>query len=178
LEEILTAAREMPEIDFFITGNKKRARLEVLALASANTHFTDFLPQRSYYGLLGAADAVMCLTTRDNTMQRGACEALSLGKPIITSDTQLLRDYFDRGTVHVSNRREGIREGILKLKASYVRYQTEIEELRRERRNEWNEKKRILEGMIREAIAIPEGESENVNRTVRIPRGIQGKAVK
>ena len=31
-------------------------------------------------------DGILALTTHDHTMQRGACEAVSLGVPIITSD--------------------------------------------------------------------------------------------
>ncbi len=157
LEAILAAARELPEINFYITGNKQQARAEVLMGAPTNAHFTGFLPDASYYGLLGGVDGVMCLTTREHTMQRGACEALSLGKPIITSDTHLLRSYFDRGTVHVSNKQESIREGVLRLQADLARYQAEILNLQDERRREWQEKRQALAGLIRHAVIGPLG---------------------
>ena len=152
LEEILAAARDLPEMDFYITGKKQMARAEIFAQAPTNAHFTGFLPDPAYYALLAGADAVMCLTTREHTMQRGACEALSLGKPIITSDTQLLRNYFDRGTAHVPNTRSGIRAGILQIQANLARYQAEILELRNERRREWQVKKQALAGLIHQEL--------------------------
>ncbi|MBI4787777.1 MAG: glycosyltransferase [Chloroflexi bacterium] len=144
LDEILAATRDLPEIEFYVTGKKQNARADVLALAPANVHFTDFLADEAYYALLSQADAVMCLTTRDHTMQRGACEALSLAKPIITSDTDVLKTYFDRGTVHVANRSENIRQAILQIRADLACYQREIVELREDRRREFQQKKRAL----------------------------------
>ena len=45
------------------------------------------------------ADILMSLTTRENTMQCGGNEALSLGKPLITSDTRFLRQHFSKGCI-------------------------------------------------------------------------------
>lgn len=153
LEALLAAAGELPEINFYITGKKKPAYAEVISRAPVNVHFTDFLPDAVYYALLAGADAVMCLTTRQHTMQRGACEALSIGKPIITSDSALLKSYFDRGTVHVSNTSASIRDGILQMQAHLQRYQSEIVELQSARQYEWQEKKQILVGLIQHEVA-------------------------
>ena len=73
---------------------------------------------------------MQCLTTRDNTMQRGACEALSLSRPIVTSDWPLLRSYFAQGTVHVDNTAAGIRSGIAQVLKDRERFETEIVGLR------------------------------------------------
>jgi glycosyltransferase involved in cell wall biosynthesis len=110
----------------------------------ANVHFTGYLPNETYYALLANSQAVLCLTTRDHTMQRGACEALSLGKPIITSDWPLLQTYFHAGTVHVDNTPEGIRQGVLVLKADYGRYQAGIRQLQIEQQREWQQKVTLL----------------------------------
>ncbi|MBI5030563.1 MAG: glycosyltransferase [Chloroflexi bacterium] len=153
LPAMLAAARELPQIDFYITGKKKPAHAEIISNAPPNAHFTDFLPDEAYYAMLAAVDAVMCLTTRQHTMQRGACEALSLGKPIVTSDTPLLQNYFYRGAVHVGNTSESIRDGILEMQAHLNRYQSEILELQIERQFEWQERKQALAGLIRQAVA-------------------------
>jgi glycosyltransferase involved in cell wall biosynthesis len=152
LGETLDAARGCPEIQFYVTGRKKMASPELLARAPANVHFTDFLPDETYYGLLDASQAVICLTTRNHTMQRGACEALSLGRPIITSDWPLLREYFHAGTVHVPNTRDGIRQGVLNMKADYDRYRVEIADLQAAQRREWQEKSKALMNLIRQAL--------------------------
>ena len=120
----------------------------MLSATPFNVQFTDFLPDESYYALLRSVDAVMCLTTRDHTMQRGACEALSLGKPIITSNWTLLRQYFHKGTVHVDNSTEGIRLGIKQLKDHYSQYQIGIEELQSNQQIEWEKNVRPLTNLI------------------------------
>jgi glycosyltransferase involved in cell wall biosynthesis len=152
LEEFLAAAKELPTIDFYVTGKKKMASPEMLALTPANVHFTDFLPEPAYYALMNGAQAVMCLTTRNHTMQRGACEALSLGKPIITSDWPLLQTYFHKGTVHVANTREPIRQGILQMAESYATYQMGIKELQLVQQREWHEKVTLLIDLIQQSV--------------------------
>ena len=103
-----------------------------------NVRFTGYVPDPEYYGLMRASDAVLCLTTREHTMQRGACEALSMGVPIVTSDTDLLRTYFRMGTVHVRNDREGIRRGVERMVADHDRFSQEIRTLQQLQRDEWD----------------------------------------
>lgn len=141
--EVVAAARALPNVDIYITGRKAAATI-LLDETPSNVHFTDFLPDETYYALLSSVAAVMCLTTRDNTMQRGACEALWLGRPVITSDWPLLRSYFQGGAVHVDNTAEGIREGIERLIGSYDEYRTGVSELQRIRRADWKATKEIL----------------------------------
>jgi glycosyltransferase involved in cell wall biosynthesis len=91
LDEVLAAAACLANVHFYVTGKQELAPPGMLARAPANVRFTGFLPDATYYALLNGAHAVLCLTTRDHTMQRGACEALSLGRPIITSDWPQLK---------------------------------------------------------------------------------------
>lgn len=154
LTELLEAAQELPDIHFYVTGKKARARPELLACAAPNVHFTDFLPDELYYTVLSTAQAVMCLTTRDHTMQRGACEALSLGKPIITSDWPLLRTYFHSGTVHVPNTADGIRQGVRTMQEHYSQYQAEIKDLQRDQQVEWRGKVQALTDLLYKATRV------------------------
>jgi hypothetical protein len=85
---------------------------------------------------------------RDHTMQRGACEALSLGRPIITSDWPLLRSYFAAGTVHVDNTAPGIASGVRRLVSDLDTYHAEIDELRTLRRAEWDERRRAILALV------------------------------
>lgn len=137
LDEVFEAATTLPGAHFYVTGKKSQAAAGLLARAPQNVHFTDFLPDEAYYGLMRSGDAIMCLTTRDHTMQRGACEALSLGKPIITSDWPLLRGYFNKGAVHVANDSDGIRAGVETMRTNYSDYQAGINDLRAEQHDEW-----------------------------------------
>lgn len=136
LEEIVAAAAAVPGVDFYVTGDTAGgARLP--RTVPPNVHFTGFVADEAFYGLMHASQAVLCLTTRDHTMQRGACEALSMGRPIITSDWPLLRSYFHQGTVHVAANAVSIRRGIERLVGDYDRYRDEIHALQAAQAREW-----------------------------------------
>lgn len=136
--ELLAAARELPDVSFYVTGDPNRPTFTMPSETPANVHFTGFLPDDIYYGLMRASDAVLCLTTREHTMQRGACEALSMGVPIVTSDSDLLRSYFHMGTVHVRNEREAIRDGVRHMMAEHDRFAAEILQLQKAQLEEWD----------------------------------------
>jgi len=133
VEAILAAARAVGEAQFFVTGDVRAARAVWLKDRPTNLTFTGFLSEEEYAGLLRAADAVVVLTTYDHTMQRGAYEALALGKPLVTSDWPLLRDTFSRGTVHVRNTPAAIAAGIREALAGRERLGAEMQGLRHER---------------------------------------------
>jgi glycosyltransferase involved in cell wall biosynthesis len=137
LEAVLEAAAVLPEFQFYVTGDLLRAKASALQNKPGNLEFTGFLPDEEYFGLLRAVQAVMVLTTDDHTMQRGACEAVSLGKPIITSNWPILKQYFDKGTIHVDNSARGIREAVIRMQKERKRLEDEILILQQERWWEW-----------------------------------------
>lgn len=148
LAEVLEAANSLADVEFHVTGSLRRAPDGLVDAAPTNVTFTDFLSDDRYYALLASSDAVMCLTTRDHTMQRGACEALSLGTPIITSRWPLLAEYFNRGTVHVDNQAGDIRAGIEEMRQRHVHHREEIRQLRSVRREEWREASNALRTLL------------------------------
>jgi glycosyltransferase involved in cell wall biosynthesis len=148
VEKVLKAAAALPDVQFYITGDPIRAKTTFLQNHPENVQFTGFLPDQDYFGLLRAVQAIMVLTTDNHTMQRGACEAVSLGKPIITSDWPLLRDYFHKGTIHVDNTTQGIQVGVLKMKKYLKHLEKEVLLLQKERRLEWNQKYEALTRLI------------------------------
>jgi glycosyltransferase involved in cell wall biosynthesis len=147
--ELLAAAAELPDVSFHMTGDPDRPGVTLPPEIPANVHLTGFVPDDVYYGLMDASDAVLCLTTRDHTMQRGACEALSMGVPIITSDTALLRTYFRMGTVHVRNDRDAIRAGVERMVAGHDRFSAEIRQLQKLQRVEWDQALAELVDLVR-----------------------------
>jgi glycosyltransferase involved in cell wall biosynthesis len=152
LDEVMAAARELPEATFYVTGNTSGGGRRIPEDRPANVRFTGFLPEEDYYGLMASSDAVMCLTTRDDTMQRGACEALSMGRPILTSNWPLLRDYFRAGTVHVDNSPAGIRDGVRAMIDEHARYEREIAWLQEEQRQEWERAVRSLLQIVKASL--------------------------
>lgn len=148
LDSVIQAARLLPDAFFHVTGRITEGHPSVVNDPPANLRFTDFLADEDYYALMDGADAVMCLTTRDHTMQRGACEALSMGRPIITSDSDLLRRYFRDGTIHVDNTPGSLVAAVREMRSHHDRYRRGIEALRRVQHLEWEEARRRLEASL------------------------------
>lgn len=156
LEAVLQAATRLPQVHFYITGDAKRKPKSFHDSLPANVTCTGFLPDAQYLGLLRAADAIMVLTTRDHTLQLGGCEAVSVGQPLITSNWPFLRDFFPRGTVHVDNTAEGIRDGILAMMKERARFKSEMATLRDDKRQEWNAQSAQLGALVAQAISAHE----------------------
>jgi glycosyltransferase involved in cell wall biosynthesis len=148
IAEFLEAARSMPTINFFVTGDPQPLDRNLRSSTPSNVKYMGFLPEREYVGVLLRADAVMCLTTLDHTMQRGAYEAMYLERPIITSNTELLRSVFSKGTVHVDSHAEDICRGVKKMLQDLQRYQQEVVCLRNERLKKWLDVQAELEKLI------------------------------
>lgn len=147
-EAVIAAAAQVPDIHVYITGNKKKRPASFFATAPPNVHFTDFLPDDQYIGLLRAVQAVMALTMRDYTLQGGGCEAVSLGKPLITSDWPYLQELFARGTVYVPNSVDGIRDGLGQMQQQWQEREREIIAFRQERRCAWDDQFAHLTALV------------------------------
>lgn len=137
LETVLEAARRQPDVHFHITGDKRRVPAALLQAAPANLQFTGFLSDAQYFGLLRAVDALVVLTTRDFTNQRGGCEAVWLGQPLVISNWPVLQRAFHSGTVHVPNTVEGIAHGIREAIARRSELLAGMSHLQAERRAHW-----------------------------------------
>jgi glycosyltransferase involved in cell wall biosynthesis len=136
VEAVLEAARLCPDATFYVTGRPRNPE-RFDGRMPPNVHLTGFLAEPTYNGLLAHAGAVMCLTTRDHTMQNGAAEALYLGTPIITSDWGVLREYFSRGTIHVDNSPAAIAAAVRRMMDDGERYRAEVRSLRDEIGARW-----------------------------------------
>jgi glycosyltransferase involved in cell wall biosynthesis len=148
LDAVLDAAAQLPEVHFYITGDVKRKPESFFDNLPDNVVCTGFLPDAQYIGLLRAIDAIMALTTRDYTLQLGGCEAVSLGKPLITSNWPYLQEVFAKGAIYVDNSAKGIREGILAMQQNHESLEKEIVAFRQESRREWNSQFVKLEQII------------------------------
>ncbi len=148
LPDILKAAAALPEIKFYVTGDNRKASKNIIDEAPQNVVFTGFLPWEDYIRLLAEVHGVLCLTTELDTMQNGAAEAVTIGTPVITTDSPLMRKIFGDQAVLVKNNSESIIEGILRLKDNLNRYQGEISELRDKWKHDWQKSAGMLYNII------------------------------
>ena len=146
--DMLKAAKLVPNVQFYVTGDTRKVTPEMEAARGDNVLFTGYLSNEAYAGLLRSVDAILVLTLFDFTMQRGGSEAVTLGKPLITSDQSTLRRIFHLGAVHIPNTPEGIKSGVETVRADLPRYQREILELKEERQQRWNRIHDELESLL------------------------------
>jgi glycosyltransferase involved in cell wall biosynthesis len=79
--------------------------------------FTGFLPAGEFQSLMAHATVVLALTTREATMQRAAYEGLQLGRPLVCSDTGVLRRVLANAAIFVENTGPAIAAGITEAMA-------------------------------------------------------------
>jgi glycosyltransferase involved in cell wall biosynthesis len=153
LPAIIDAARSLPDVRFFVTGNPKHLDPTLKASMPANMALTGFLSTGAYGDLISRSDAVLTLTTRDHTMLRGAYEAIYQGTPVIVSNWQLLREAFPDGAVHVENTPIAIAGGIRDAKARYVELKAGAARMASRKLDAWRQTRQRLMELIRGALS-------------------------
>lgn len=102
IDVLFGAAHRTHDITWILTGTPPS---DLRPRAPANVTFTGWLSEEDYDRLIARAGVVVCLTTRENTMQNGLVEAISAGRPVVTSSTEALVEWCARveGTTTVAN---------------------------------------------------------------------------
>lgn len=161
--EVFAAARRLPGVQFYITGEERRLALHLRQRRPGNCHLTGFLPRGQYLGLLATANVVLDLTTRDHTLLMGAFEAVSLGTPLVVSDWPVLRRYFSRGTVHVANTAEAIARGLEKAQAEEGTLRADMFNLRADLLADWQRRLSELRQIIGADVRAGQGDGPVVS---------------
>ena len=145
VEAVLEAAAQLPDVHFYITGNKAKMPAGFFANAPANVTFTGFLIPAASTSACCAGRTRPSSSPRNYTLQLGGCEALAVGTPLITSDWPYLQELFTGGTVFAANTAEGIRQAVLQMHEQAAELTKEIEPFRAESRRLWDERMRQLQ---------------------------------
>jgi hypothetical protein len=111
VDAVVGAARHLPDVDVWITGDVGRAPEGSIAAAPANVRFVGFLDTPAYRRAVADADVVVSLTTEPTSVMRTAYEAVYAAKPLIVSDWPALRALFPYA-VPVGNDAPSIAAGI------------------------------------------------------------------
>ena len=115
IEEVIAAARLLPQVSFYLTGDPKRAPSSLFAHKPENVNLTGFLRGGNYTALLNNVHGLVILTKEDNDLCCGAYEALAVAKPATVSDVPEMRKFFTRGFIYVLNTPESIAAGIQQM---------------------------------------------------------------
>ena len=139
IEELIAAARLVPEVVFVITGKPSRAEgIHDLSNLPDNVVLSGFLALEEFDTLLVNADVVLGLTKLDGIQLSAAVEAVSTGTPMVLSDTVLLKKLFYKGAIYVdSDVPESLAEGVRQAIRNQEMLRKDIVDLKQERQLSW-----------------------------------------
>ncbi len=124
------------DVTLYVTGNYKKMSSSLYLDKPDNVIFTGFLSEEGFVNMLFSADVVMALTTSDHTMLCSCYEAVSACKPLITSEKEVLRQYF-AGARFVENTASEIRIGIEDVLEHRKQYIEDIAMLKKDIAQSW-----------------------------------------
>jgi glycosyltransferase involved in cell wall biosynthesis len=93
VEQVIDAAARCPSVHVVATGRPPQA-VAGRADLPPNLELAGYLDDDAFARLMAGAGVVLALTTREATMQRAGYEAMAIGRPVIASDTPVLREFF------------------------------------------------------------------------------------
>lgn len=156
IREVLAAIQdfEARNVFLYITGNYKKLDSMTLRSAPSNVVFTGFIEEQEFANMLFCADAIMVLTTADHCMLCGCHEAVSVCRPLITSDKEVLREHF-KEAVFVDNTIKGISDGVNQVLENMEMYRKKMSHLKDSLTAQWDERYTDLESQLSK-VAAPE----------------------
>jgi glycosyltransferase involved in cell wall biosynthesis len=141
----LQAAREFSAetLRMTITGNPK-GKVDTSEIPGS-VYLAGFMSKTDYVNQLANADGVLVLTTRQDCLNCGAYEAVSMLKPGILSDTSALRNYFSNGFVFTDNSVQNLIQCIRSLISERDSLQKDITGLRIKcERNDHSNRRKVM----------------------------------
>jgi glycosyltransferase involved in cell wall biosynthesis len=103
IAQLQDAARLAPEILFCVTGDTRRAAgRHDLRASPPNMRFLGFMDVAALDSTIRGASAVLCLTKNNDEQSSSVAEAVGAGRPLVVSDTPVLRAMLPGGAIFVS----------------------------------------------------------------------------
>lgn len=134
LDVLPAVGRALPGVRIEVTG---RPRGDLGAWPS-NLRPTGFLTDVDYWRQLARSAAIAVLTTRPETLLSGGYEALALGRPLVTSDHSVLREYFGDAALYSRADAASLAAAIGAALEGAADHGARMASLRERRRAEWD----------------------------------------
>lgn len=119
IEEVINAAKLIPEFDLVMTGNYKKLKENfniTQEYLPSNIKITGWIPTEDYNNLLLKCDVLLGLTIFDDIQMSVSNEGLGAKKVMVLSDKKALRQIYGEGALYTENKAESIAEN---LKTAY-----------------------------------------------------------
>jgi colanic acid/amylovoran biosynthesis glycosyltransferase len=148
---VLEAARQLPECDFLITGDRRRCPEDLYRSAPGNVTFTGFWPAEGFRHLIESSSVLLVLTTEPASVPRAAFEAVEGLRPLVLSRWPDLQAIFP-GAELVDNDPEDIARGIRAVLSNFAALNANALNLREDQRARWQAQQadlvRVLDGAV------------------------------
>jgi hypothetical protein len=115
---------------FWVSGNFDRVGIKPADWP--HLRFLGYVPEPEFYSHFAESQVVVDLTNQENCLVCGAYEAMTLEKPLVTSKTLVLQNYFTGGTVFVDHKPESIANGVRLAYEKRGELKLQIEEWKRQ----------------------------------------------
>lgn len=135
------------DVKVYISGNYKKLNDKLLQHVPENVTLTGFLPDDDFIDLLFQVEIVIVLTKMDYTLLCGCYEAIAAEKPLITSNTNVLKNLF-YGATFVNNDPDSITNGISKVLNDPERYRLQSVDMKNKLTHNWNNNFQLLKETI------------------------------
>jgi glycosyltransferase involved in cell wall biosynthesis len=148
--ELIEASRNLKKSwKVYITGDFTKIKTKyIFKNLPPNIVFTGFLTEENYMRLLKSSDIIVVLTKQEYTLTCGAYEGLSVGKPMVLSNTTTIKEYFNKGVIYVDPTVESIYNGIVRANYDKEKLTKEIDMLKIFLRADWMKKYEKLKNII------------------------------
>jgi glycosyltransferase involved in cell wall biosynthesis len=147
-EEVLAAARSVPDMDIYVMGDVRKCALTLRSSAPENVTFTGFLRGEDYRRAIEDADVLVVLTNRLDAVNRAAYEAVYAGRPLIVTGTPPMRRLFPFA-VHVRNDADGIAAGLRTAAERHTELVTAAGQALALQAERWQRQLDVLRGRVR-----------------------------
>jgi glycosyltransferase involved in cell wall biosynthesis len=111
VHQALGAFSECPEVDFWVSGNYRKAGLTPADVPS-NVRLLGFVDYRVYAEAMASSSAVITLSKRPHIMQMAVEEAITMGLPVLTNESPTLEEALGDAGVFVRLSPQAIAEGV------------------------------------------------------------------
>lgn len=148
IEVVTDAARQLPNIQFYILGDISRANQSLIDNSPENVIFPGFILKEDYWGLLSRSRGIITLTTYPFSLLGSAQDGLHIKKPVILSKQPTLELFFTKGAVFVEHTTNSMVEGIQTFLENENTLNEEIAELYDETSEKWQQNFKELQNII------------------------------
>lgn len=148
-QNVIQSARFLhSDVIIYITGRYNKQIFSGMERLPPNVILTGYIPDNEYEGLLHSANAILDFTTLDWCLVCGGYEAMSVGKPFVTSDTVALKEFYQNGALYSDHSPEDIANNIKLALDNEGGLALKLKERSKEISSDWKRKLADVEAFI------------------------------